>query len=135
MENKSTPLQHIEKIENHYHNHVDTEQIVHLLNHFHKHLLSIMADTSQIKQQVADLNAKVAELQTSVDNEQAQIQGLLDTNAQVVTDLNAKVAELQAIIDAGGTTTPEDLQAISDGIQTAMDQLATTKADLEGTVA
>jgi multidrug resistance efflux pump len=94
-----------------------------------------MADVPQIKQQVADLNAKVDTLQASVDAEQAQIQGLLDTNAQVVVGLQAEVARLQAIIDGGGVVTPEDLQSISDGITTASDKLATTQADIEGTVA
>jgi len=94
----------------------------------------IMATVQELKDQVADLNSKVDDLQTSLDAEQAQIQGLLDTNAQVVTDLNAKIVELQAIIDAGGSATPADLQAISDGIKTATDKIATEKADLEGTV-
>lgn len=93
-----------------------------------------MADSAQIKQQVIVLNAKVDALQTSLDAEQAQIQGLLDTNATVVQGLNAEIARLQGIIDAGGTVTPEDLQTISDGIQAATDKLATTQTDLEGTV-
>lgn len=94
-----------------------------------------MADSAQIKQQVIDLNTKVDTLQASVDAEQATIQGLLDTNAQVVTDLTAEVARLQAIIDGGGIVTPEDLKIISDGITTASDKLATTQADIQGTVA
>jgi hypothetical protein len=95
----------------------------------------LMADSAQIKQQVADLNTKVDALQASVDAEQATIQGLLDTNAQVVTDLNAEITRLNGIIAAGGTVTPEDLQIISDGIQAATDKIATTQADIESTVA
>lgn len=106
----------------------------HVLHSIIYKLNIIMADSAQIKQQVADLNAKVTALQASVDAEQESINALLATNAQVVTDLNAEIARLNAIIAAGGTVTPEDLQLISDGIQTAMDQLATTQADLEGTV-
>lgn len=97
-------------------------------------LRQIMADSAQIKQQVIDLNTKVDSLQTKVDAEQETINALFATNAQVVTDLNAEIARLRAIIDAGGTVTPEDLQTISDGIQTAADKLATTEADIEGTV-
>lgn len=94
----------------------------------------IMADSAQIKQQVIDLNAKVDTLQTKVDAEQETINALFATNAEVVTGLNAEIARLQAIIDGGGIITPEDLQTISDGIQTATDKLATTEADIEGTV-
>jgi uncharacterized protein YlxW (UPF0749 family) len=118
-----------------YHHHdSEMQEIKGLLKTLLKNQHKLMATVQELKDQVADLNAKMDDLQATVDAEQAQIQGLLDTNAQVVTDLNAKVAELQAIIDAGGTITPADLTAISEGITTATDKLATTKADLEGTV-
>lgn len=90
---------------------------------------------AELKTQVADLNTKVDELQTSLDAEQQQLADLLALNAQVVTDLTAEKDRLQAIIDAGGVITPEDLAELSAGITTATDKLATTKADLEGTVA
>jgi len=118
----------------HRHTH-ELQEIRNALSLILKQNKKIMATVQDLKSQVADLNSKVDDLQTSLDAEQAQIQGLLDTNAQVVTDLNAKISELQAIIDAGGTVTPEDLQAISDGIKTATDKITTEKADLEGTVA
>lgn len=103
-------------------------------NSIHSKLDILMADSAQIKQQVIDLNAKADTLQAKVDAEQETINALFATNAEVVTGLNAEIARLQAIIDAGGTVTPEDLQTISDGIQTATDKLATTEADIEGTV-
>lgn len=93
-----------------------------------------MATIEELNTQVADLNAKADALQVSLDAEQEQLAALLATNAQVVTDLNTRIAELQAIIDAGGSATPEQLQALSDGIKTATDKLDTTKADLEGSV-
>ena len=129
-------------IHNNYHDSPQTEEILRLVKEMRHslHLLTkqnekIMADIQTLTQQVADLNTSVDDLQAKVDAEQAQIQSLLDTNAQVVNDLNAKIAELQAIIDGGGIVTPEQLQALSDGITSATDKLVTTKADLEGTVA
>jgi septal ring factor EnvC (AmiA/AmiB activator) len=95
-------------------------------------LNTIMADSAQIKQQVADLKAQVATLQSSVDAEQAAIQSLLDSNAQVVTDLNTQITALQAQL--AGSPTPEDLQAISDGLTEVANSIVTTKEDIEGTV-
>lgn len=92
----------------------------------------IMALIDELKTQVTDLQTQVTDLQTTVDAEQAQIQQLLETNAQVVTDLNTQIANLNAQIAAGAT--PEQLQELSASLTTIKDSIATTKSDIEGTV-
>lgn len=67
---------------------------------------------------LAELNAKVDELQISLDNEQLEIQAAIDNLNVVITDLEAQVAE-------GGTA--EERQAI-------FDKLVAIKTDLEGTI-
>lgn len=91
-------------------------------------------DITELKAEVVALNTKADDLQTALDAEQQQLADLLALNAQVVTDLTAERDRLQAIIDAGGVITPEDLAEISTGITTATGKLATSQADLEGTV-
>lgn len=111
---------------------------IHIHQHFQNENLiiqkldQIMADSAQVKQQIADLKAQVATLQESVDAEQLQIQALLDSNAQVVTDLNAQIAALQAQL--AGSMTPEDLAAISTSLSEIVGSIVTTKEDIEGTV-
>jgi predicted nucleic acid-binding Zn-ribbon protein len=92
----------------------------------------IMAAIDDLKTQVTGLQTQVTDLQTALDNEQAQIQQLLDTNASVVTDLNNQIATLQGQISAGAT--PEQLQELADSLTTISQNIATTKEDLEGTV-
>lgn len=72
-----------------------------------------------------ELQDKVAELQVSVDAEQAQIQQLLDTQNNTIAQLNQQIADLQALVDAAPT--PEQLQSVVDGLQAI-------KTDIEGTV-
>lgn len=72
-----------------------------------------------------DLQAKVAELQTSVDAEQQQINDLLAQNAAVITGLNEQIAALQAQLATGATA--EQLQGVIDGLNAI-------KTDIEGTV-
>lgn len=103
-----------------------------ILNQILQNQTQIMALIDDLKTQVSNLQTQVAEFQTALDAEQAQVQSLLDNNAAVVTDLNNQIAALNAQIAAGAT--PEQLQELANGITTIADNLATTKADLEGTV-
>lgn len=67
---------------------------------------------------IQELNAKVTELQETIDTEQSQIQSALDKLNETVTDLTAQLAD-------GGTET--DRQAVLDKLNSAI-------ADLEGTI-
>jgi chromosome segregation ATPase len=107
-------------------------EVLSKLNHLIQHQHEIMAQIDDLKTQVADLKQQTADLQTSVDAEQAQIAALLETNAQVVTDLNTQIAALQEQI--ANSPTPEALNEVIAGLTEVKDSLATTKADLEGTV-
>ena len=91
-----------------------------------------MTELEKLQNQIAELESKATEIQTSLDAEQEQIKKLLETNAQVVTDLNAEITSLKEQIAAGASA--EDLIAASERLKTISDGLATTKADLEGTV-
>ena len=102
------------------------------LNQILNNQITIMALIDDLKTQVSDLQTQVTELQTTVDAEQQQIADLLATNAQVVTDLNVQIATLQAQVAAGAT--PEQLQDVINSLTTVKDTIATTKADIEGTV-
>lgn len=73
----------------------------------------------------AELNAKVDELQTSLDTEQQQVKDLLDAKNATIETLNTTIAELQALVAEGGTA--EERQAI-------LDKLNSLKDDLEATV-
>jgi predicted nucleic acid-binding Zn-ribbon protein len=106
-----------------------TELLTTILNN----QITIMALIDDLKNQVSGLQTQAANLQTSLDNEQAQIAALLETNAQVVTDLNTQIATLKDQIAAGAT--PEQLQEVINGIAAITENIATTKTDLEGTVA
>lgn len=72
-----------------------------------------------------ELQDKVAELQASVDAEQAQIEQLVNGQTQTIAALEAQIAELQALVDAAPT--PEQLQAVVDNLQSI-------KSDVESTV-
>lgn len=73
---------------------------------------------------IKDLEAKVDQLQTSIDNEQAQV-------ATVITGLKEANTSLQAIIDAGGVVTPEQLDALATKLDTAITDLQSTIPDTE----
>jgi len=75
---------------------------------------------------IDDLNAKVTELQTTVDAEQVQIDALLTANAATVVGLTEQITALNAALAAGATA--EQLTAVI----TALDAI---KADVEATVA
>lgn len=66
---------------------------------------------------IAELSAKVDELQVSLDAEQQKI-------ADAIAALKQVIADLQAIVD--GAATPEAIQAV-------VDKVDAVKADLEST--
>lgn len=103
-----------------------------LLNKILQNQITIMALIDDLKTQVAGLQSQVTDLQQTVDAEQAQIAQLLETNAGVVADLNTQITTLTAQLE--GSANPTQLQEVIDGIIAIRDGLATTKADIEGTV-
>lgn len=113
-------------------NGVDTGLDNEKLNQILQNQTQLMALIDDLKTQVSGLQTQVTDLQATIDAEQAQIQQLLDTNAQVVTDLNTQIATLQAQVAAGAT--PAQLQEVINSLTTVTDTLATSKTDLEGTV-
>ena len=92
------------------------------LTHEHQHQLhtDLKNGVHRIMTKLDDLNAKVDELQTALDAEQAQIAASI----QALTD---QVAALQAIIDAGTAATDAQLQAV-------IDRVSATITDLQGTI-
>ncbi len=69
---------------------------------------------------LAELNAKVDELQGVIDTEQEQVAAALAT-------LNQTVVDLQALVASGGTEA--ERQAILDKVVSAIDDLKTTIPD------
>jgi len=69
---------------------------------------------------IAELNAKIDELTTTVDAEQEQI-------AAAIAALNQTITDLQAIIDAGGD--PTAIQAIIDKVDVVITDLKATIPD------
>ena len=74
---------------------------------------------------VAELSAKVDELQTALDAEQQQVADLLDEKNTTIDTLNQTIVDLTAQLADGGT--PEERQAV-------LDKLNSLKSDLEATV-
>lgn len=109
----------------HIHNHVDADSI-------NSKLDKLMALIDDLKTQVADLKQQTTDLQAAVDLEQQQIASLLETNAATVTALNQQIASLREQL--ANSPTPEALQEVITGLTEVKDSIATSKADLEGTV-
>src|ERR1044072_5626269 len=107
-------------------------QILSALNTIINNQTIIMAAIDDLKTQVGSLQTQVTDLQTALDNEQAQIQQLLDTNAGVVNDLNAQIATLQQQLANGAT--PEQIADVAAQLTSISNSLATTRTDLESTV-
>lgn len=108
-------------------------EILSALNTIINNQSTIMAAIDDLKTQVTSLQTQVDDLQAALDAEQAQIQGLLDTNAEVVTGLNNQIAALQQQVANGAT--PEQLAEVATQLTNISNSLATTKTDLEGTIA
>jgi len=75
---------------------------------------------------LAELSAKVDDLQTSLDTEQQQVTDLLAEKNATIETLNGTITDLQALVEAGGTEAER---------QEIVDKLTALKADLEATVA
>lgn len=71
-----------------------------------------------------ELQAKLAELQETVDSEQAQIAELLAGQQITIKGLEEKIAELQALVDAAPS--PAQLQTVVDGLQAIKEDIAGT---------
>ena len=79
---------------------------------------------NQIMATLEELQAKLAELQETVDAEQAQIAELLAGQQNTIAGLEVKIAELQAMVDAAPS--PAQLQSVVDGLQAIKDDVAGT---------
>jgi len=110
----------------------DIKEIFAALKQILNNQLIIMGAIDDLKAQGEALQTQVNDLQASLDAEQAQIQQLLDINAGVVTDLNNQITVLQEQIANGATA--EQLQGVATTLSNISASIATTKADLEGTI-
>lgn len=113
MEKDKGHLVNIEKVEinNIYTNHIDTAEILSLLNIIKLQNHKVMANIQQ-------LNEKVDELQSALDSEQEAIQAALATLQAAVDSLTQQLAD-------GGTEA--DRQAVLDKLNSAI-------TDLKGTI-
>jgi hypothetical protein len=110
----------------------DLGEVLIELNLLKTKIIQLMALIDDLKLQVADLQAQTTDLKAAVDLEQQQIADLLATNATVVQGLNDQIAVLQTQL--ANSANPDQLQEVINGLITVKDSLATTKADIEGTV-
>lgn len=77
---------------------------------------------------IAELEAQVDDLQTTLDAEQQQVADDRAAKDAAIAALTQANADLQAIIDAGGGGDPAALQRIAD-------KIAAIKTDLQATIA
>jgi uncharacterized coiled-coil protein SlyX len=99
---------------------------IHVHNYSPKKLTHFL--TSKFKTIMAtleELQVKLAELQETVDAEQAQISELVAGQQSTIVGLEAQIAELKALLD--GAITPEQIQSVVDGLEAI-------KSDISGTV-
>jgi multidrug efflux pump subunit AcrA (membrane-fusion protein) len=91
-----------------------------------------MSELQNLTVKVDELTAKAAQLQQTLDSEQAQVAALIAKRDQAIADLTAQKAALEEQIANGAT--PEQLATIAAGIDAVMTSLSATDADLAGTV-
>jgi uncharacterized coiled-coil protein SlyX len=99
---------------------------IHRYGHLKKVLTHLL--TSKFKTIMAtleDLQAKLAELQETVDAEQAQIADLVAGQTSTIAGLEAQIADLQSMLSIAPT--PEQIQSVVDGLEAI-------KSDIAGTV-
>jgi len=99
-------------IDFHIHITADLDSVNKTLDHLLKHQHEIMAT-------LAELTAKVTELQAAVDTEQQEI-------ADALAALQAEVQRLTDIISAGGGATAEELQVVVDTINGIISDVQST---------
>ena len=98
--------------------------------HIHKYptkdlTLFLTSKFKTIMATLEELQVKLAELQETVDAEQAQIAELVAGQTSTIVALEAQIAELQAMV--AGAITPEQIQSVVDGLEAI-------KSDIAGTV-
>lgn len=111
----------------HHHHSEDSEFNSQIL----KTLKTIMGQLEEINEKVSGLESQVAQLQVTVDNDQA-------SDAAVVLALNAQNADLQAQIVAlneqiANGATPEQLAEISARLSGVSESIAATALDVQNT--
>lgn len=77
------------------------------------------------------LDAKISELETTVNEKQAALQASFDAKNAAIAAGQAHIDELQAKLDASAT--PEQIQASVDKFQTVLDDLKSTDTTGDGT--
>ena len=96
------------------------------IHQYPKHFYnSLTLKLNKIMATLSDLEVKIAELQATVDAEQAQIEILVKSQTETIVGLEAQIAELKAMLE--GAPTPEQIQAV-------VDSLEVIKTDISGTI-
>lgn len=102
-------------------------------NSIHFKLNHIMGQIDDLKAEVAGAKEDLANLQATVDAEQAQLAALLETNAGVVTALNQKISDLEDQL--AEAQDPTVLQEAIDGLKEIRASIVTAREDIQTTVA
>lgn len=92
---KDSPLIYIEKIEVHNHNHIDTAEILSLLN-------IIKLQNTKMANEIEDLTSEVSETKGIMQSAKTLIEGFASALAAAGTD-KVKLAQLKSDLDAGST--------------------------------
>lgn len=115
-----------DKVEAHFH------EIKDLLIVNNTKLTTMANEFDDLKGQVDQQSTDIATLQSTIDNEQAQFQALIDANKKIQDAQEAKIAELEAQI-AGGASA-DQLLALTSQVKANNSALATAKEDIASSV-